>query len=92
MKASTDLCEKNHDEILFGRVGSELKFGRNKKVKYIKGLARRWPLLLEALPGDGAREMGQLHAANKSTRLFESVYDCCETEAGRDLRARGKEI
>lgn len=33
-----------------------------------------------------SREMGQLHAANKSTRLFRSVYDCCETEAERDLQ------
>jgi len=26
----------------------ELKFGHNKRVRYIKGLARSWPLLLEA--------------------------------------------
>lgn len=31
----------------------ELKFGHNKRVKYIKGLARGRPLLLEVLPCSG---------------------------------------
>lgn len=36
-------------------------------------------ILLNTL-ADNLREMGQLNAGNKSTKLFGPVYECCETE------------
>jgi len=72
----------------------ELKFGHNKRVKYIKGLARGWPLLLEVFPFSRVvPEKWANYTLQINLRgVFGSVYDCCETEAKWNLRARDTEI
>lgn len=72
----------------------ELKFGHNKRVKYIKGLARGWPVLLEVVLCPGVvPEKWANYTLQINLRGFSGRYmTVARREAERNLRARGKEI
>lgn len=79
----------------------ELKFGHNKRVKYIKGLARCWPLLLKVLSCPGmVPEKWANYTLQINLRGFSGRYmtvarqrrnGTCEQEAKRCGIKRGSD-